>query len=663
MTKGWSNKLCDDTGIETDEVEASLIENFFREKRKLQKRETYGGKKLPDSLDECKKPPTKTGQQPNACADADTAQAKSYSPCGGTEGDPHLLTIDQRYYDFQAVGEFVAVRSKPGDLEVQTRQSRLAPSKRVSANTAVALKVGPDRVGFYLVDRAIQVHLAGTVVQLPEGDRALPGGGTLTNRSGGYYGGSYTVRWPDGSRVLVDNTGGWALRVLVSVNTDRQGTLTGLLGNFDGNPANDPSSKDGTVLPMQPTYEQLYRGFGDSWRITPAESLFDYASGQGTDTYTDRSFPDASAGPDIPDRARDVCAFAGVSTPERLEACALDLGVTGQPAFAVGAADTQAAVGTAVPGEISTLDVTTNGQPAVHTFDGSAGQKVFVEVLSATVPDACGILQLLGPNQAKLRSGCINGGTGYLDTTVLPTAGRYSIALNLGPTGTGQVRLRLSTVVDPIGPIVPGGEPATLVVGQPGASPRLTFTGQAGQKVFTEVVSTDMDDACGSLTLRRPGDDASIKPGCLGRGSGLIDTMELPTAGQYSIVLDPAGVITGQAQIRLTSVTDQTGTIAVDGPTVSASVGQIGAISAFSFAGTAGQKVTIEVVSATLPDECGWINLQRPGDNAVIGFGCVGNGKGTTPVLTLPATGTYRVVVDPPGTQTGDAVLKLHSAV
>src|SRR5262249_44281712 len=48
-----SSEQCDDKGIETDEVEASFAENKYRAAKGLKPRTTYGGKKLPKSLDEC----------------------------------------------------------------------------------------------------------------------------------------------------------------------------------------------------------------------------------------------------------------------------------------------------------------------------------------------------------------------------------------------------------------------------------------------------------------------------------------------------------------------------------------------------------------------------------------------------------------------------------
>ena len=75
---------------------------------------------------------------------------------GADNGDPHVLTVDGTYYDFQAAGEFTILRDSEG-LEVQARQTPVPTANPitdghtgltacVSVNTAVAARVGKSRV-------------------------------------------------------------------------------------------------------------------------------------------------------------------------------------------------------------------------------------------------------------------------------------------------------------------------------------------------------------------------------------------------------------------------------------------------------------------------------------------------------------------------------------
>ena len=52
-------------------------------------------------------------------------------------------------------------------------------------------------------------------------------------------------------------------------------------------------------------FAELYGTYVNSWRISNAESLFDYGPGQTTETFTDLTFPDAPATPQtLPPAAR-----------------------------------------------------------------------------------------------------------------------------------------------------------------------------------------------------------------------------------------------------------------------------------------------------------------------------------------------------------------------
>src|SRR5205807_9956787 len=91
------------------------------------------------------------------------------------------------------------------------------------------------------------------------------------------------------------------------------GSVQGLLGTDSGNPANDLALPDGTVLPQPVSQSTLYGQYADAWRITDQTSLFDYAPGQSTATFTNEDFP-VVLGPTI--TADPVSGLAG--TPIKL---------------------------------------------------------------------------------------------------------------------------------------------------------------------------------------------------------------------------------------------------------------------------------------------------------------------------------------------------------
>ncbi|MGO1053280.1 VWD domain-containing protein [Crossiella sp. CA198] len=320
--------------VPTKDVRAVRAENEFRASQGLPPRNNYGGAQLPPGKElDAAKIKGECGEDKNKTPAKGGPDRSKLVP-GGSVGDPHLTTFDRREYDFQAVGEFVLAKSP--QWEVQVRQSPLAGSRTVSVNQQVALRAGADRVVFDLAaDSGVQRILVNGK-QISPADERLPGGGRIVVTDSGH-----TVSFPDGSEADIDPIGRWGLHVLLFPRPELAGKLTGLLGDLNGDPANDLSTKDGRPLPEKPSREQLYGEFADRWRVG-AESLLDYPAGRAAADYTDRSFPDKEvAVADLPAPRREAatrhCAALGLSGPA-LDGCTLDLALTGQPAFARSAA-------------------------------------------------------------------------------------------------------------------------------------------------------------------------------------------------------------------------------------------------------------------------------------------------------------------------------------
>ena len=147
--------------------------------------------------------------------------------CGSANGDPHLETFDGYDYDYQAAGEFTAVKSTTDDLEIQERQEPFA-SLNATVVTAVAMRVAGDRVE---IDRGatLGVRLNGAQITPGTSARALPGGGTVAR-----VGDEIVVVWPDGTQLRAWGVGPWGVAYLVDPAAARAGHLAGLLGRFDG---------------------------------------------------------------------------------------------------------------------------------------------------------------------------------------------------------------------------------------------------------------------------------------------------------------------------------------------------------------------------------------------------------------------------------------------
>ncbi|MEK8104834.1 VWD domain-containing protein [Micromonospora sp. M12] len=199
-------------------------------------RTTYSGQKLPSNGKDCDKP---RPRPPGGGGCSISVIGKGYR-CGNSNGDPHLLSYDGLRYDFQAAGEFVLTRSTRDDFEVQTRQTMFPASSVVAVNSAVAARVAGDRVGVYATPDGPVIRVNGARrCPRPTGEAAARRHRhQLVRRHGDS---------PVAGRRAADRTAdrGVGLSVSVSAPTGRAGTLEGLLGDHDGDPADDLTVRGG----------------------------------------------------------------------------------------------------------------------------------------------------------------------------------------------------------------------------------------------------------------------------------------------------------------------------------------------------------------------------------------------------------------------------------
>ncbi len=224
-------------------------------------------------------------------------------------GDPHIKTINGIHYDFQAAGEFTALKNEDTGFELQTRQSpvltNFTPGANphtglascVSLNTAVALRVGKHRVTFQPADAStnaerLLLRVDGKTINPANGHNL--GGGNIINKTNNE--GELDVRLADGTRVVVTplfwaSQGYWYLDIQVFNTPAREGLMGPILGT-------DwlPRAPDGSTFGTRPTalidrHVLLNQKFSDAWRVTTNTSLFDYTAGTTTEYFTDRNWP------------------------------------------------------------------------------------------------------------------------------------------------------------------------------------------------------------------------------------------------------------------------------------------------------------------------------------------------------------------------------------
>ena len=266
---------------------------------------------------------------------------------GRAWGDIHVQTLDGATYEFQAAGEFVASRSTAGDFEVQLRLESTGFSSYVSIVTSVAVLVDTSRASVAL-GREPMLRVEGQSVTLSRGGGLdLPDGGRIERSERGYE-----IFWSDGSNLFI-KVGKGHLNAFLRPALTRRSTLTGLFGNFNGNTMDDINAVAtiGTLgSGLNPALTQLAQSllFDDDNGLLVAQhtSLFEYAPGQSTRTFRRPTPKREATVAGLPAswrrQARAACEEAGVTDPDLLEACIVDVGYTRDESFAETAAAVQA---------------------------------------------------------------------------------------------------------------------------------------------------------------------------------------------------------------------------------------------------------------------------------------------------------------------------------
>lgn len=255
--------------------------------------------------------------------------------CGGSNGDPHLRTIDGWRYDLMAAGEHVLLRSPDGTVEIQARQEPPDEGSGVTLNTAAAARVNGHRVAFYVAAGAPSVRVDGAAIDASAVGSADLGAGARLSA----YQRGFELEFPDGTKVWALSLGKWGINLLVLPSAALRADGVGLLANVPRDAGlRVPALPDGSRLPSPANdherYELLYGRFAPAWRVTAETSLFDYEAGESTDGFALPGFPAEAAvrtleqlTPGELEQARTACA--GVGDAELQEDCVYDVAVTG----------------------------------------------------------------------------------------------------------------------------------------------------------------------------------------------------------------------------------------------------------------------------------------------------------------------------------------------
>ncbi|HSD02296.1 MAG TPA: hypothetical protein VLB81_08010 [Gaiellales bacterium] len=337
------------------------------------------------------------------------------------------------------------------------------------------------------------------------------------------------------------------------------------------------------------------------------------------------------------------------------------------------AGDTTGTITANGPGVVFTAAAA--GQNGTLTFTGTANQRVALNISSDSIgnPSSGAKISLkssTGTTVIAPTAGVVGTSGRFIEPVTLPAAGSYTIKIDPDAANTGSLTVNLYTVPnDTSAAITAGGAgatPVTVTNTSPGQNMKLTFTAGASQKVSIKMTNVSIGSPIGGSTVTlMKGSTMVSAPALVGTNGGFIDTTATLTSGAtYTIKIDPQGVNTGSMTVTLYTVpADATGTILTNGTATPVSNTVPGQNIVYTFSGTLNQKVSLDMSGVTIGSSPGGgtiVTIIKP-DNTTLGVYALGTDGKFVDTTVLPATGTYKVKLDPQGANTGSATLKLYT--
>jgi len=332
--------------------------------------------------------------------------------------------------------------------------------------------------------------------------------------------------------------------------------------------------------------------------------------------------------------------------------------------------------GTHVPGDIGFTARTTPGgsqpvtlganQIALVLFDAVEGQRASIGVSGSTI-SSCN-LYLISPTNTSIANTPCTGANPYLPPTLLPQSGTYTIGIDPGANG-GSLTLSLSE--DFLGTITIDGPPVTATTTTLWQDARLTFEA-TGQRVV--VYATNVTNPGASVELLTPSQTMQAFVSINNNPAGqtfFMDTQSLGY-GTYQLWVPHNGTAAGSETLQISSVPpDFTGTLTVPsagttGPAIRVPTSgnlAVGQNASLTFSGTAGQKLSFNILNSTIGSSytaC-YLYVNDPNNNQ-LAFTYCGTGAGTyLDTITLATTGTYTVLINPQATATGSVSVSINN--
>ena len=277
------------------------------------------------------------------------------------------------------------------------------------------------------------------------------------------------------------------------------------------------------------------------------------------------------------------------------------------------------ASGVAVPaivvgGAPVTAEVASAPQTITYEFSVAAPTSIDIYAPSWTFPQDGGVsLHVYSPDGEPLSPPVpLNGsGPSLFGPFPLPAPGTYKLTLEATQPGdTGSAALALTAVE----PLTAGGPAAAAKVAVPGQLAVLGISGNAGEPFEVSASEgTFPSDYQTQLFAATPvGDIVSDVAYLNGEGPYRLPRFTLPSSGSYDLTVAPGEDDTGEAELALSAIHDEQGTVSTKGSPLTATLTGGGQENRYSFTGKPGTVLAVELTGDDIPESGASLSLLGP---------------------------------------------------
>lgn len=308
---------------------------------------------------------------------------------------------------------------------------------------------------------------------------------------------------------------------------------------------------------------------------------------------------------------------------------------------------------TALPvgGATTSASTSTSGENLYFTFNATAGS--YMSIAFNHLVEASGSFNysIYLPNGTYYVSETCYVNEGGCDYPLfnLPATGTYSVVVV--PNGDSTMSFNNVVMVDPNQGTLSSGTPVNVSLAQFGQHDIYTFSAQAGQNLafFENNISTTPSNYNVNGYIIAP--NGTVLKEISPNSNGSTNLPNLTQTGTYMMVLEPAYAATGSLTAGIS--TSNTTSIPLGDTAQSFSTSTPGENLYFTFSGTAGGYMSLAFNKIVEASGSFSYSVYEPNGTYYNGGTCYTTYGGCDlPMLNMPTTGTYSVIVVPNGTST-----------